>query len=143
MSVRSRVVLSLVALSLVGCQSAGTGGANSANDQANRPRTNQSDALKPISQAGVPSTTPAEDTGWKPSWWFDSATRTTSGSVQACGMATNQTLVDARREAIERARASAMQIADAGLDDRVIQAATNPNAQGGYTVWVVLEMGGP
>ena len=62
--------------------------------------------------------------------------------MQACGSATNQVLIDARREAIENARTSALQIADAGLDERVIQAATNPNAQGGFTVWVVLELGG-
>ena len=143
---RSRVILSLIAISLTGCQSGGGGGGSTSpgNNAADRSRTPQSGPLRPISQTNNTNSTQQqpEDTGWKPSWWFNEATRTTSGSVQACGSATNQVLIDARREAIENARTSALQIADAGLDERVIQAATNPNAQGGFTVWVVLELGG-
>ncbi|RNC82270.1 MAG: hypothetical protein ED559_10955 [Phycisphaera sp.] len=141
---RSRVILSLIAITLTGCQSGGGGGTTPGNSGADRSRTPQSGPLRPISQTNNSSSSQAEpkDTSWKPSWWFDEATRTTSGSVQACGTATNQALIDARREAIENARASATQLADAGLDERVIQAATNPNAEGGFTVWVVLELGG-
>ncbi len=141
---RSRVILSLIAITLAGCQSGGGGGTTPGSSEADRSRTPQSGPLRPISQtnnSGSAQQQP-QDSGWKPSWWFDNATRTTSGSVQACGSATNQVLIDARREAIENARASAMQLADAGLDERVIQAATNPNAEGGFTVWVVLELGG-
>lgn len=84
-----------------------------------------------------------EDDGqWRPDWYFPEPARTPSGAVQACGKATNADLLSARRAAIEHARSKAMEMADAGMNERVIQAATHPDASGAYTVWVKLQVGG-
>lgn len=84
-----------------------------------------------------------EDDGqWRPDWYFPEPSRTPSGAVQACGKATNADLLSARRAAIEHARSKAMEMADAGMNEQVIQAATHPDASGAYTVWVKLQVGG-
>ena len=92
--------------------------------------------------ATIPPPAPQPRSGWRPSWWIESPKRTGAGAVQASGTATAGELLEARRLAIESARTSALTLADAGQRERVLQAATNPNANGSYTVWVILEVGG-
>ena len=137
----------LATLILAGCQSGGGDGTRpsptpnrpAAADQSNPtawptgPSTGQTAATTPPQQARG---------GWRPSWWIESPKRTGAGAVQASGTATAGELLEARRLAIESARTSALTLADAGQRERVLQAATNPNANGSYTVWVILEVGG-
>ena len=138
-----RVICSIAALMLLtGCQN-GTGGSNPSPTPA-RPQANGSTQTqtKPAAQTNQSTPTAQAKPGWTPSWWIAKPTRTAAGSVQASGTATAGELLEARRQAIESARTSALTLADAGARERVIQTATNPNANGSYTVWVVLELGG-
>lgn len=135
-----RVMCCVAVVLIAGCQSAGPGGPA----PADRPVTE-----RPTQPAKAPgASTPATGTaaqpraGWRPGWWLEKPKRTGAGAVQASGTATAGELLEARRQAIESARTSAMTLADAGQAERVVQAATNPNANGSYTVWVVLEVGG-
>ncbi len=125
----------VVVLALAGCQSQG-GGTTPGQDGAQRPSPNQSGPLRPISQTG--STNRPE---WRPDWWFNDASRTSRGTVQACGSATSDTLISARRQAIDEARARALKLTGEGQPERVIQSASSPNTDGGYTVWAVIELG--
>lgn len=126
----------VVALAVAGCQSQ-NGGGGSTQPGSQRPQSSESNPLRPISQSNTPARS-----SWKPDWWFNTASRTSSGTVQACGSATSDTLKDARRQAIDEARLRAVKLAGEGLSERVIQSASNPNTQGGFTVWVVIELGG-
>lgn len=140
-----RVICSIaVLIVLVGCQSGGGGGTS---PTPNRPQANQptQSETRPSAQTSQPAqNAPAQQTstGWTPEWWLDKPTRTSGGAVQASGTATADDLRDARRQAIDSAREAALSLADAGQSERVVQAATNPNANGSYTVWVVLQLGG-
>ncbi len=135
-----RVICSIAAmLMLTGCQSGGGASPTPTRPQANRPIQNES---KPAPQTNENTPTAQAKAGWTPSWWLAKPTRAASGAVQASGTATAGELLEARRQAIESARTAALTLADAGQRERVVQAATNPNANGSYTVWVVLELGG-
>jgi len=134
--VRSLPLSLIVVLSLAGCQSQG-GPVSPGQDNTLRPRTNQAEPLRPISQTNN-ETKPK----WTPDWWFNQASRTSAGSVQACGTATSGTLIDARRAAIDNARDKAVSLIGQGQPERLMQSASNPNTQGGFTVWVVIELGG-
>lgn len=139
-----RVICSIAVVTLlVGCQSTGAGGAGSSTNRPGNQASNQPTTKTPT-QANPPrqtETTQAK-TGWTPEWWIDKPARVSGGAVQASGTATAGDLREARRQAIETARNSALTLAEAGQRERVVQAATNPNANGSYTVWVVLELGG-
>ena len=144
-----RVITSIALLMLlVGCQSAGGGGPSETPSRTpvNRPTaSNTQDTARPKAQTNPPTqtaTTPQPKPGWTPEWWLDKPTRVSGGAVQASGTATAGDLRDARRQAIDSAREAALTLADAGQRERVVQAATNPNANGSFTVWVVLELGG-
>ena len=140
-----RVLCSIaVMMLLVGCQGAGGGSSNApSRPQANRPAQNgAANTNSPSTQPTQTASRPRQKPGWTPDWWVDQPTRTSGGAVQASGTATAGDLRDARRQAIDSARESALTLADAGQRERVVQAATNPNANGSYTVWVVLELGG-
>lgn len=139
-----RLICSIAVVTLlVGCQSTGSGGSATptnrpGNQASNQPTTKAPAQTNPPKQAA----TSQAETGWTPDWWIDKPARVSGGAVQASGTATAGDLREARRQAIDTARASALTMADAGQRERVVQAATNPNANGSYTVWVVLELGG-
>jgi len=134
--VRSLPISLVVVLAFAGCQSQG-GSASPGQNNTPQQQTNQADPLRPISQVNN-----ANRPKWNPDWWFNQASRTTSGSVQACGTATSGTLKAARRAAIDNARDKAVSLVGEGQSERVIQSASNPNTEGGFTVWVVIELGG-
>jgi hypothetical protein len=136
MSVRSIPFALVVVLAFAGCQSQG-GTSEPSRDNAQKPGSNQANPIRPISQTNNTRTQ-----NWRPDWWFNDASRTSSGSVQACGSATSGTLIDARRQAIDEARARAIKISGEGQPERVIQSASSPNTEGGFTVWAVIELGG-
>lgn len=139
-----RLICSIAVVTLlVGCQSTGSGGSATptyrpGNQASNQPTTKAPAQTNPPKQAA----TSQAETGWTPDWWIDKPARVSGGAVQASGTATAGDLREARRQAIDTARAAALTLADAGQRERVVQAATNPNANGSYTVWVVLELGG-
>jgi len=139
-----RLICSIAVVTLlVGCQSTGSGGAATptnrpGNQASSQPTTKAPAQTSPPSQAA----TSQAEIGWTPDWWIDKPARVSGGAVQASGTATAGDLREARRQAIDTARAAALTLADAGQRERVVQAATNPNANGSYTVWVVLELGG-
>lgn len=139
-----RAICCAAVLVVAGCQSAspGPGPGPSGPVPSDRPAANLPARTDP--PAGQSAVVPGQAArpGWKPGWWVDKPTRTRAGGVQASGTATAGELLEARRQAIDIARASALTLADAGGSERVVQAATNPNANGSFTVWVVLEVGG-
>lgn len=139
-----RVICSIAVLMLLaGCQGAGGGSGNApTRPQANRPPQNPAGSSAQTNQSTQATPNQQVVNGWTPDWWLDAPTRTSAGAVQASGTATAGDLRDARRQAIDSAREAALNLADAGQRERVVQAATNPNANGSYTVWVVLELGG-
>lgn len=134
----------LAILVLAGCQSGGgdTSPAPNRPVAADRARPKAKTAGSNTTQTTATPATPQTRAGWHPSWWIENPKRTGAGAVQASGTATAGELLEARRLAIDSARTSALTLADAGQRERVLQAATNPNANGSYTVWVVLEVGG-
>ena len=134
-----RAICCAALILMTGCQRAGLSPAPT-SDRATAPVERQGPAAQtPKAQAA--SSEPAK-AGWRPAWWIDKPKRTSAGGVQASGTATAPDLVEARRQAIESARGAALTMADAGQQERIVQAATNQGADGGFTVWVVLEVGG-
>lgn len=134
-----RAICCAALILLTGCQSAGP-------SPTPTPEAGATPVERPITGSQAPKTQTASaepvKTGWRPAWWIDKPKRTSAGGVQASGTATAPDLVEARRQAIESARGAALTLADAGQGERIVQAATNQGTDGGFTVWVVLEVGG-